>query len=331
MYCESLISKANKLFSCQYRGELASHLPMALVALERIGASPDRLGDYYANYVKRLEPKPSSLGQRIDSSNWKDLLGENKYHIEYLDYFNEKLRSDGVEKTLESHLPTLFWGVGGGAFHALIRLGYAIETNNVEEVSEALSYWAVSYLDLGAEILYQNNGKQSLLGVFNSLHDELHDMAPTGRNISRRMEVVAQSADFQRVVKGIDVREVSYESIAPLILQLFAQTLDFTALHAVTSTHAFRLVSKYCSDVARPAFSLYLAIAAAYVTIKAPKVIQGESEVTPNWKELKACASNSNDDHVPKIVYSCIEEFNHHGNPLYFEAAKKYASKHLYD
>lgn len=43
-----------------------------------------------------------------------------------------------------------------------------------------------------------------------------------------------------------------------------------------------------------------------------------------HWEALKEKAISSNDDHVPKIVYTCFEEYRVHGNPSYFSTASKY-------
>ncbi len=70
MFSTSLISDHNKKYSSQYRGELANHLPMALVALERLGADSDRLTAFRDHYIKRLEPKRRTAEIEISDTNW---------------------------------------------------------------------------------------------------------------------------------------------------------------------------------------------------------------------------------------------------------------------
>jgi hypothetical protein len=185
MSCANLISDANQKFSSQYSGELANHLPMALVALERMGASWDRILTYRDNYVKRLEPRLHSLSLEITAKNWKEYLGQNRYHPDYLKYFENCLAINGLGQTLKSHLPELFRGVAGGAFHGLIRLGYALDTDNIEEVCQALGYWAISYLDLGARELA--TGKKRPADIFSELSTEFLGFRPEAPNIARRM------------------------------------------------------------------------------------------------------------------------------------------------
>lgn len=322
MYSAQIISEVNQKFSSQYRVELANHVPMALVALEKMGASPIRLRAYCDHYVKILEAKPTSSDLKITADNWRDFLGINKFHCEYLQYFTNCLATTGLKETLEDHLPELCNGVAGGAFHGLIRLGYALDSSNMEEVGEALSYWAVSFLDLGARNL--GTGLKSPKEIFDELNSEFAGFRPDAPNIARRMEMISKLDRFRQICSQLDVAATSYESIASLVLALFAQTQDFTALHGLTATHAFRLVSPYCPF----ARELFIGLAAAYVSIRAPRVNKIEkNEIQVAWKDLQEKAIQSNDDHVPKIVYSCYEEFCVRGDPLYFDAAKRYVEK----
>ena len=197
MNCVTLISEVNQKFSSQYRGELANHLPMDLVALERMGASMERLLSYRDNYVKRLEPRLNSLGLEVTADNWDQYLGLNKYHADYLKYFENYLATYGLKQTLEAHLPELFRGVSGGAFHGLIRLGYALDTDNIEEVSQALGYWAISYLDLGARGFAK--GQKRPVDIFSDLSEEFLGFRPEAPNIARRMEMIGLLDRFRQI------------------------------------------------------------------------------------------------------------------------------------
>ncbi|MCX6126780.1 MAG: questin oxidase family protein [Proteobacteria bacterium] len=214
MNCANLITDANQRFSSQYRGELANHLPMALVALERMGATGDRLLRYRDNYIKRLEKRLHSLSLEITARNWKEYLGQNRYHADYLKYFENYLAINGRRQTLESHLPGLFRGVAGGAFHGLIRLGYALDTENSEEICQALGYWTISYLDLGVRELA--SGEKHPADIFSELSAEFLGFRPEAPNIARRMEMIGRLDRFRQICAGLNGAETSYASIAPL-------------------------------------------------------------------------------------------------------------------
>ena len=44
----------------EYRGGLSNHLPMALVALDALGADAERLCRFASDYARRLEPRQSA-------------------------------------------------------------------------------------------------------------------------------------------------------------------------------------------------------------------------------------------------------------------------------
>ena len=327
-YCMQLITATNEKYSSQYKGELATHLPMALVALERMEASPERLQAYSDHYVKRLVLRQTMTQVEITAQNWGSYVGQNKYHTEFLVYFKKCLEELGLELTLQKHLPILFRGVGGGAFHGLIRLGYAVETNNTEEIYQALGYWAVSYLELDMPAEMPMTQDKSPKEVFDELSLAFEGNKVSAPNIARRMELIGHMEGFQRICSQVRWTDLNCQTIASLVLALFAQTADFTAMHAVTANHAFRTVSSLYSVDGTSCRHFFVALAAAYVSIRAPKMI-GELPSLPSitWQELMDRAVQSNDDHVPKIVYTCHEEFKVYRNPTYLIAASQYVAK----
>ena len=56
----------SEVYGPEYGGGLANHLPMALVALDQMGATPGHLNDYRRTHVSWLErlPEPRLLRTR---------------------------------------------------------------------------------------------------------------------------------------------------------------------------------------------------------------------------------------------------------------------------
>ena len=59
----------------EYGGALSNHLPMALVALERLGADEARLSAFAAAYSPRLQPVPPAQPWPAGDP-WPDRLGQ---------------------------------------------------------------------------------------------------------------------------------------------------------------------------------------------------------------------------------------------------------------
>lgn len=84
---------------------------MALIALHQLGASSERLTEYYNNYILRLEPAIPS-NNFITSTNWNLYLGERKFYNDYREFFrSERDRLNGdIKKLLNEYVPILIEG-----------------------------------------------------------------------------------------------------------------------------------------------------------------------------------------------------------------------------
>ena len=73
--CRRLVAEA-RTFSAEFAPFMANHLPMLLVALDRMGASPKRLQAYFEWYrdTNRLGPIPEA-GEAIHRIGWEKRFG----------------------------------------------------------------------------------------------------------------------------------------------------------------------------------------------------------------------------------------------------------------
>jgi hypothetical protein len=116
-------------FSAFYRGYLANHLPMALVALDQMGADDARLARFEREYVTtHLEP----IGNH---PAFQAAVGELAAHI----------AKEGRDAVLRLEFDRLAAGVGSGAFHGAIRTAYALESGSEREMAHALAYWSLAF------------------------------------------------------------------------------------------------------------------------------------------------------------------------------------------
>src|SRR6202035_1832842 len=91
---------------------------------------------------------------------------------------------------------------------------------------------------------------------------------------------------------------------------LYAQTDDFTALHGLTGSHAISVVAPYVEDTEALSAWWFQALAAAYLTIGAPRLVDPSEAVAPwltakvTWDDVARSATASDDEHVVKLVYT---------------------------
>jgi len=291
-----LLAESRK-YSWQYGGGLASHLPMALLALARLGASDERLQEFAAFYERRLRLKPPDEAALVRK-------------------VSEEMRERGRDALLQSNLPRLTPGLGAAAFHGLIRTAYAVDSGDDVDVPDALTSWSISYAELG-----NPEGEprfDSAAEAFDAVHRD--DRLPkefSGRLImGAMMSAVAHPAfdDYRR-----PIRNVTLDDLARVATSVYLATGSFTALHLVTACHATRILRPWLDASALQ--HLAIAMLAGYAAIGRPAYDVPLQSDAPGWDEISARAIASDDDHDLKLVYSCRQEEAHYGWGLHQKAA----------
>ena len=122
----------------EYEGGLSNHLPMALVALHRLGADVKQLSAWNESYARRLQPAPA-LDTWPPGDPWPDRLGQADTWPLYRSLFQQWVDYEGARETLAQTLPVLMPGCGAAAFHGPIRVAYAARSGHQVCWSRALS------------------------------------------------------------------------------------------------------------------------------------------------------------------------------------------------
>ncbi len=237
-------------FSAEYDDKLSNHLPMALFALHKVGASESQLIQFYKSYIINLEPQ-SKDSILIDSKNWKTFLGHHKYNSAYHYFFANELNVLGRKGCLANYLPLLIAGLSGGAFHPLIRLAYAVEIDSDWEVAEALSSWCMAYQELGSVTLGSSDLGIDLISAIKNLKkiNVTHPTSILGENVYKRLKNASEAKSFSHFFQENRISKITISNLSELVLVMYLSTNDdFTALHFVTSVHALRVLSKYLEN-----------------------------------------------------------------------------------
>jgi hypothetical protein len=332
MWLNDLLSES-KRFSAEYGRQLSNHLPMALIALDRLGASEEQAQKFFNQYSKMLRPQ-AAVAFQMDASNWITFLGQHEHNSEYREYFLQEFVNKGFESTLKSHLPLLIPGLSGGAFHPLIRLAYAIEIKSEWEIAESLAAWAMAYLELG-EFSDRKDANKNLdfeTALQNIREDlEIKSNAITGANVFARMKNASGIASFKNLVNQIGPRETEIQDLARIAIKLYRSSGDnFTALHGVTFLHAARIVNPYVQDKDKYIFHLWQGLAAAYVSIGCIDIQVNLSQPVQgllSWEQIFKAAVTAKDDHVIKFCYTAFSEWQKYGDESYRAAASLKCSR----
>jgi hypothetical protein len=321
----------SRQWSAEFPFCLANHLPMVLVALHCMGASDERLEDYCHIYREQngLVPVPEPLGA-ITAENWREFLGQREREGDYRTFFASEVARLGATPAALDYLPQLMPGIAASATHAFMRMAYATMTGSDEETGVALAYWAATYLSLGAA----QGGAPSTddpaeVLAFMLAPEAFRQVEPERDLLWHFMRAVARKPEFAGVVDMLATGADTHDRVARVSLALYAATLDFCALHAVTGTHWLRLIAPRAPDRATPLRYFWQAIAALAPKMGFPSLPPADQLETwrrmplPGWPDIYREAVARDDEHDLSLTFSAGEEFKHYGDRLYTYAAAK--------
>jgi hypothetical protein len=307
--CWALLTESTA-FHPFYGDGLSNHLPMALVALDRLGASPGRLRAFYAASI------PSLVEFKVAAHPLYPIeaMGNLDHFASVLLYFQRAIVEDRPEDVLRRWVPKLIPGIAAASFHGLIRLGYAIETFNTAEIALALALWTTAFTSLGPPGNLVDELPAAIVKRLSQLG--ANDSASPGLIVDR-MTAIASPNSLQ--YSESQPRQLALSDIADFALSAYASFDDFTLLHAVTATHAFRLITPFITDSDLATRYLWRAIMVAALSTRLPlhNAWPKKGADMAGWANIAARAIESDDEHVIKLVYTAFAEFRIYADPLY--------------
>ena len=123
----------------EYADGLSNHLPMALHALQVMGASETRMREFYASYARRFEGQAAPVAGQEAVADWRLLRGQPDAYPALHASFAEALAREGAVEVLRRSLPELLSGVAAAAFHGAIRTAHAVQAGHRGELAAALA------------------------------------------------------------------------------------------------------------------------------------------------------------------------------------------------
>jgi hypothetical protein len=327
---EHLIA-ATQQQSAEYPVVLASHLPMLLEIHCRLGASAQRLTDF-ADFYNRCNKVPQLAPSvaPITRDNWLGALGDRSRERDYRRFFAAETERIGGLAAIRRYLPELARGIGASALHALMRLAYAILRGDDTEIAIGLGYWAATWLPLRDEPKGPPDIDDPL-----ALAAEMQRI-PAFRNVEVEtdllwhwMRAVGRKDEFAPLIGRLRIGTDALDRVTRASLALYASTLSFEGLHAMTGSYWVRVISPHVDDPGQLLRYFWQAVLAVYPKIGMPTPLSAEeldamrAIKPPPAAEIAAAAVASDDEHHPSVVFTAFQEHARTGDPLYLVLAAK--------
>jgi hypothetical protein len=305
-------------FAPEYGHGLSNHRPMALLALQRLGADASRLQAWAAAYEARLRPAPPPQAWPAGDA-WTGRLGERSAWPAYRDLFMQWIAHEGAAETLEQVLPALMPGVAAAAFHGAIRVAAAARSGHPHELADALAYWASRWRPLGP--LPAGDGPEA---DPEAILRRLKAGRSTKRLIADRMADAARDAALHAELARLAIDDARPDALlqrlARLAAKAYALSGSFTALHLVTGCHAMHVLWRFAVDRGAALRAFWQAYGVAVVAAQ----MQARPAVPLRpWLELTAAAIAQDDEHVIKLVEAGREEERAYGGDDWRAAASR--------
>ncbi|MQR02678.1 questin oxidase family protein [Glaciimonas soli] len=324
---------ANKNFALNAKGT-TNHCPMALCALASLGASSERLQEFFTMWQQQFAitvPTSFEHAIKVNRDNWHSHLGNPAAFSALSTYFEQWISDSEVDAVLVDFFKRIPFAPASGAFHGVIRLGYGLEAEHPGEIAAGLAALVCQHLPINIS-LEQPVSAVSVQDGLSALSRGMQGFVFKGDWIVTRLLAAAADSRFNALLLAPSYNGDLLSDMARAAIALYWQSNDFIALHIVTGLYATRRIfehlPKYVGNQLLP--DLWLGFCVAYASIGAPPLtLKHVMPISENdsaaWSHLHALAITSDNDHVIKMVYTCWREAQHASppSPLYFAAAAR--------
>lgn len=310
-----------KDYASDYNGGLSNHIPMVSYSLYELGVPFNEIDKYLNTTVERIKISKEDFTKlyNIDNDNFEKYLGLKDSFGSYYDYFSKKINKSNYLEVIGEILPILIKGVAARAFHPLIRLSFAVRSENKEEVIKSLSYFASTFVPHKFDTLPSIT--ENPLYDLKVLAESVKNESFSGNLIADRIEKIYNLQGFKKnafTLKG-DYKEV-LSQLDKIINKLFVETKNFTILHGVTSKEAIKTLLPLVKNKEYVLQNYWIAILAAYISIDSPEVKDLNIDIPedlPDFNEIIRANIDSKNDNSIKLSNSCRIEFERSRNVVY--------------
>lgn len=304
---------------------LTSHLPMALQALQALGADETRMTAFASAHEMRFARDTDAPEAAPPlPSDWRALRGQTGTYAVLRAHFQAQLAQRSRDEVLREVLPDLFSGVAAAAFHGPIRVAHALQAGHNGELANALAYWAWRWQPVTTPPQPVPALDFELWAA--KLEAAALQWTPQAPLISARIRMAELTPAFMALAGALRLDIGTLPQVNAWAAARYAATRSFTVLHIVTGLYAIEQLLAQVDETSARVSCLAPALTAAYLAARMshwpllPPLRQRE------WPEIVAAAIASEDDHVIKLVHVARQRFAESVDPVYHQAALRAVS-----
>jgi hypothetical protein len=308
-----------------------NHAPMVAETLVKLGYGeqvPGWIDAYRRDVPVRPGERPALRG------DWAQALGRLDEWPAWVSLFRRELAEAPWTQVLDVWSGRLAAGLSGEATHGLIRTAHAargleaaVTPPRLNELADALAYWAASYHAFPSRVSMAGRGLP-LDAALESVPRLDPDRSGNIDQTLRRLDDMPEAAGL------IDLLAFGEDPLADLsaltarfagvyLANAASPRLVFAVVHAVTGPSAVRLLAPHISTsntrlLLRHAWE---AAAAMYAVYGRERDFAGSEPETTDTQVLIEASVENGATHAIKFVEACLREYAVSPQPVYLAAA----------
>jgi hypothetical protein len=328
-----VLDEALQAISCtapEFANGNSNHAPMVaetLIALNRHNAVMPWVEAYCRDLGQRPANAPSLDG------DWRHALGKTQEWPAWVALFREELQELHWTEVVESWTVRLAPGLSGAAMHGLLRTAHAVRSlgevesqPRLDELADALAYWAASYHAFGTvPSLPRHFNLDSALSQVPNLNVD------TPGSIDDAFRQLDASTAFGPVINLLgtgpdpltDLSQLTERFAALYLCNAPVPDRTFAMVHAITGPSSLRLLEPYVPKSTLELLLLYIwqaagAIYGIWARDRSDPLIPKDP---PEADALIDAALANGTAHAIKLVEASLREHKHNPTPVYLAVA----------
>lgn len=290
-----------------------------IVAMNEMGISGSQIRALIREYEKEQLPADdlATAAGLVTKDNWRSYLGRKEYYQGFADFFSGLI--DTEPERIRQYFAPLADGIYGDALMVLIRLGYAFESGEKEELARALAFLAAGYQPLSFELPAAET--KLFTEQIISLREKQANYALPDKDFAQRLRRIAENKACLQDFARLEEENLNIYTLRAVAIRLVRETGAERMKYLFCAVHAFRVIAPLFSDLPERIQQFYLMMQAAYLAADCPPLLPAGETEEKSWSLIFRLSAFSRSAANLFFIYSCYREDKFAPSPIYAQMA----------